>query len=51
MDLAIEKAGAPLAEQYKDPTLTANTPATDDTKTMLPAPEDFRRGCASWQIL
>ena len=35
---------SPLAALYKDPTFTANTPPTEDTKTMLPAPEAFRRG-------
>jgi hypothetical protein len=39
----------PLVAAYMDPTFTADiTPQTEDTNTMFPANEAFRRGCESW---
>jgi hypothetical protein len=39
----------PLVAAYMDPPLLIDTtPQTEDTKTMLPADEAFKRGCASW---
>ena len=39
----------PLVAAYMDPTMLIDTtPQTEDTKTLLPADEAFKRGCASW---
>jgi hypothetical protein len=40
---------APLEAEYIGyPMLTDVTPQMEDTKTILPAPEAFKSGCASW---
>jgi hypothetical protein len=38
----------PLVAAYMDPRFTDTTPQTEDTNTMFPADEAFRRGCESW---
>ena len=38
----------PFVVLYREPTLTATTPATEDIKIILPNPDALRRGCASW---
>jgi hypothetical protein len=38
----------PLVAEYTDPASTDITPQTEDTNTMLPTDEAFRRGCESW---
>jgi hypothetical protein len=46
--ICIELKLLPLVIAYIVPLNTPTTPQTDDMKTMLPDPDCFKRGCATW---